>query len=70
MFAVQAGQTTDFIDRQVHKMIIDNNAYPSPLTYGKFLQAQNSHSVNRKLHQATLALRLEKSGRKVVQTFF
>lgn len=34
-FVVQVGQTTDFIDKKVHEMIIDNNAYPSPLTYGR-----------------------------------
>ena len=27
--------TTDEIDKAVHKMIVDNGAYPSPLTYGK-----------------------------------
>ena len=30
----QPGVTTDEIDRAVHKMIIDNGAYPSPLRYG------------------------------------
>jgi hypothetical protein len=30
----QAGVTTDEIDAQVHKWIIDAGAYPSPLTYG------------------------------------
>ncbi len=29
--------TTDDIDKAVHKMIIDNGAYPSPLTYGELL---------------------------------
>jgi methionyl aminopeptidase len=33
---VKPGVTTDEIDRAVHKMIIDNNAYPSPLNYGGF----------------------------------
>lgn len=33
----QPGVTTDDIDKAVHKMIIDNGAYPSPLTYGKLL---------------------------------
>lgn len=33
---VKPGVTTDEIDRRVHQMIIDNNAYPSPLNYGKF----------------------------------
>jgi methionyl aminopeptidase len=33
---VKPGVTTDEIDRAVHKMIIDNGAYPSPLRYGKF----------------------------------
>ena len=32
---VQPGVTTDEIDKAVHKMIIDNGAYPSPLTYGR-----------------------------------
>lgn len=31
---LQAGVTTDEIDKAVHKMIIENGAYPSPLTYG------------------------------------
>lgn len=30
------GVTTDEIDKAVHAMIIANNAYPSPLNYGKF----------------------------------
>ena len=30
------GVTTDEIDRAVHQMCIDNNAYPSPLNYGRF----------------------------------
>ncbi|GMH38658.1 hypothetical protein BSKO_06542 [Bryopsis sp. KO-2023] len=30
------GVTTDEIDKAVHKMIVDNNAYPSPLNYGNF----------------------------------
>uniref|UniRef100_A0A7S3QMP3 Methionine aminopeptidase n=2 Tax=Dunaliella tertiolecta TaxID=3047 RepID=A0A7S3QMP3_DUNTE len=33
---VQPGTTTDQIDKAVHKMIIDNGAYPSPLNYGRF----------------------------------
>jgi len=33
---VQPGVTTDFIDTEVHKMIIENNAYPSPLGYHSF----------------------------------
>ena len=33
---LQAGVTTDAIDKAVHQMIIDNGAYPSPLTYGNF----------------------------------
>lgn len=32
----KAGTTTDAIDKAVHQMILDNNAYPSPLNYGKF----------------------------------
>lgn len=32
----KAGVTTDEIDKAVHKMIVDNGAYPSPLNYGKF----------------------------------
>ena len=35
----QAGVSTDEIDKAVHKMIIENGAYPSPLTYGKPLLA-------------------------------
>ena len=33
---VKPGITTDYIDRQVHKMIVDAGAYPSPLNYGGF----------------------------------
>lgn len=33
---VQAGVTTDAIDKAVHAMITDAGAYPSPLTYGNF----------------------------------
>jgi methionyl aminopeptidase len=33
---IKPGITTDYIDRQVHKMTIDNGAYPSPLNYGGF----------------------------------
>ena len=33
---VKPGVTTDFIDRKVHEMTIDNGAYPSPLNYGGF----------------------------------
>lgn len=33
---VKAGVTTDYIDQQVHKFIIDNDAYPSPYNYYKF----------------------------------
>ena len=32
----QPGVTTDEIDKEVHKMIIENGAYPSPLGYGGF----------------------------------
>lgn len=30
------GVTTDSIDKRAHQMIVDNNAYPSPLNYGRF----------------------------------
>ncbi|GJY34718.1 methionine aminopeptidase 1D, chloroplastic/mitochondrial isoform X1 [Tanacetum coccineum] len=33
---VKPGITTDEIDQEVHQMIIDNGAYPSPLGYGGF----------------------------------
>ena len=33
---VKPGITTDYIDRRVHKMIVDAGAYPSPLNYGGF----------------------------------
>ncbi|KAL8200587.1 hypothetical protein R6Q57_011926 [Mikania cordata] len=33
---VKPGVTTDAIDQEVHQMIIDNGAYPSPLGYGGF----------------------------------
>ncbi|PWA73011.1 methionine aminopeptidase 1D [Artemisia annua] len=33
---VRPGITTDEIDQEVHQMIIDNGAYPSPLGYGGF----------------------------------
>ena len=33
---VKPGVQTDFIDRQVHQMVVDAGAYPSPLNYGKF----------------------------------
>lgn len=33
---VTPGTTTDEIDKAVHKMIIENGAYPSPLGYGGF----------------------------------
>ncbi|GAX80185.1 hypothetical protein CEUSTIGMA_g7623.t1 [Chlamydomonas eustigma] len=33
---VKPGVTTDEIDRAVHKMIVENGAYPSPLNYGGF----------------------------------
>jgi methionine aminopeptidase len=33
---LQPGVTTDEIDKEVHKMIIDAGAYPSPLGYGGF----------------------------------
>ncbi|CAK9274090.1 unnamed protein product, partial [Sphagnum jensenii] len=33
---VKPGVTTDEIDKEVHKMIIDAGAYPSPLSYGGF----------------------------------
>lgn len=39
---VQPGVTTDAIDKAVHQMIIDNGAYPSPLTYGE----QDGHVVD------------------------
>ncbi len=32
---LQPGVTTDTIDKAVHRMIIDNGAYPSPLNYGE-----------------------------------
>lgn len=32
----KAGVTTDEIDRAVHAMVVANNAYPSPLNYGRF----------------------------------
>lgn len=32
---MQPGVTTDEIDKAVHKMIVENGAYPSPLTYGE-----------------------------------
>ena len=35
-FPLQVGVTTDAIDKAVHQTIIDNGAYPSPLTYGNF----------------------------------
>jgi methionine aminopeptidase len=34
---VQPGVTTDYIDKKVHQMIVDSNAYPSPLTYGEMM---------------------------------
>ena len=34
--------TTDEIDKAVHKMIVDNGAYPSPLTYGEHSPASLS----------------------------
>jgi hypothetical protein len=33
---IKPGVTTEEVDRAVHKMIVDNGAYPSPLNYGKF----------------------------------
>ena len=30
------GIATDAIDEQVHQMIVDRGAYPSPLNYGRF----------------------------------
>ena len=33
---VRPGISTDEIDKAVHKFIIDNDAYPSPLNYHKF----------------------------------
>lgn len=33
---VKPGTVTDDIDKAVHKMIIENGAYPSPLNYGGF----------------------------------
>jgi len=35
---LQPGVTTDYIDKKVHQMIIENNAYPSPLTYGEHMR--------------------------------
>lgn len=37
---LQPGVSTDEIDKAVHKMIIDNGAYPSPLTYGELMHNQ------------------------------
>lgn len=34
MFVIQAGMTTDSIDREVHNAIIASGCYPSPLLYG------------------------------------
>ena len=31
---LQAGVTTDEIDKAVHQMIVEHGAYPSPLGYG------------------------------------
>ncbi len=36
---VRQGVTTDEIDKEVHKMIIDAGEYPSPLGYGGFLKS-------------------------------
>ena len=33
---IKPGVTTDTIDKAVHKFIVDNDAYPSPLNYHKF----------------------------------
>ncbi|XP_070528570.1 methionine aminopeptidase 1D, mitochondrial isoform X2 [Cardiocondyla obscurior] len=33
---IKPGITTDFVDREVHEMIIGNGAYPSPLNYRGF----------------------------------
>ena len=37
---LQPGISTDLIDKKVHQMIIDNGAYPSPLTYGTHISQQ------------------------------
>ena len=44
---MQPGVTTDEIDKAVHNMIIENGAYPSPLTYGEswILALCELHSV-------------------------
>lgn len=46
---MQPGVTTDEIDKAVHKMIIENGAYPSPLTYGKScrLALREMHNIKR-----------------------
>lgn len=33
---MKPGVTTDFIDRELHEIIISNGAYPSPLNYKGF----------------------------------
>ncbi|EFJ15865.1 hypothetical protein SELMODRAFT_117647, partial [Selaginella moellendorffii] len=33
---VKPGVTTDYIDRQAHKLIMNSGAYPSPLRYARF----------------------------------
>jgi methionine aminopeptidase len=42
---LQPGVTTDEIDKAVHKMIIENGAYPSPLTYGNPHVLSNYHTA-------------------------
>ncbi|KAH8938785.1 hypothetical protein BDL97_15G000300 [Sphagnum fallax] len=42
---VKPGVTTDEINKEVHKMIIDAGAYPSPLSYGGFPKSVRT-SVN------------------------
>ncbi len=43
----QPGVTTDTIDKAVHKMIVDNGAYPSPLTYGTPRQPRSTSKPRR-----------------------
>lgn len=45
---MQPGVTTDEIDKAVHKMIVDNGAYPSPLTYGE--SCNPNMTLNARLH--------------------
>ena len=49
--------TTDEIDKAVHKMTIDNGAYPSPLTYGETLRDPRvGISLNLGLEQTLSAI--------------